>query len=452
MDINLIKANAATLQNEMQWLAQIIDTRITLYTGLPSKYKNIEELTPPDLSNNISPYAATIKEHSITYIERIVLLLALAPHIQPQLLDVLLVKNADYDKLFTEFGGVKGVNHCGFIPTGETAAFIIAINNFENRFILTNMFSEQHFFKKHGILNLSAAVANEPILSGTINITPEYLNCFTQGTTFKPNYNTNFPAKQLTTERKWEDLVLEDSIMDNVNEIKDWIQYGDILLNKWDMKAKIKPGFRSLFYGPPGTGKTFTATLIGKATGLYVYQIDLSMIVSKFIGETEKNLASLFDQAQNKNWILFFDEADALFGKRTQTSSSNDRYANQEVSYLLQRIEDFPGVVILATNLKVNLDEAFSRRFQSMIYFPLPGAEQRKLLWHQAFSQHSVFEQGINIDEIAQKYEIAGGAIINISRYCSLKALKRNSQIILKKDIIMGIKREFLKEGKTVLG
>ena len=244
--------------------------------------------------------------------------------------------------------------------------------------------------------------------------------------------------------------MLEENILTEVNEIRDWIDYGPTLMNDWGMNKKIKPGFRTLFYGPPGTGKTLTASLLGKSSGLDVYRIDLSMVVSKFIGETEKNLANVFDQAENKNWILFFDEADALFGKRTQTSSSNDRHANQEVSYLLQRVEDFPGVVILATNLKANLDDAFSRRFQSMIYFPIPGPEQRKRLWKQVFSEESTLEEDFDLDEIAIKYELAGGAIINVSRYSSMKALKRGSNIILKKDIIEGIRKEFGKEGKIV--
>ena len=175
------------------------------------------------------------------------------------------------------------------------------------------------------------------------------------------------------------------------------------------------------------------------------------MVVSKFIGETEKNLSNIFTQAENKNWILFFDEADALFGKRTQTSSSNDRYANQEVAYLLQRIEDFPGVVILATNLKANLDEAFSRRFQSMIYFPVPTADHRKKLWAQSFSDKFVMEAELDLNDISKKYEMAGGAIINVARYCSLMALKRGSPGILKKDLLKGIRKEFAKEGKIVV-
>ena len=111
------------------------------------------------------------------------------------------------------------------------------------------------------------------------------------------------------------------------------------------------------------------------------FRIDHYMIVSKYIGETEKNLANVFDQAENRNWILFFDEADALFGKRASTNTSNDRHSNQEIAYLLQRIEDFPGTVVLATNLKSNIDEAFSRRFQSIIYFPMPDQDLREVLW-----------------------------------------------------------------------
>ena len=232
-------------------------------------------------------------------------------------------------------------------------------------------------------------------------------------------------------------------------EIRDWLDYGEILLRDWGMARKLKPGFRALFHGPPGTGKTFTATLLGKSSGRDVYRIDLSMVVSKYIGETEKNLSKVFDQAEQKNWILFFDEADALFGKRTQTSSANDRYANQEVSYLLQRMEDFPGVVILATNLRANLDEAFSRRFQSMVYFPVPSSEQR-LLWRQSFPEKISLETGSDLPSLAERYELTGGAIMNVSRYVSLLAIKRGTTVITQKDILGGIRREFTKEGKTV--
>ena len=155
-------------------------------------------------------------------------------------------------------------------------------------------------------------------------------------------------------------------------------------------------------------------------------------------------------KAENTGWILFFDEADALFGKRTLTSSSNDRYANQEVSYLLQRIEDYPGIIILATNMKANMDEAFSRRFQSIIHFPMPGPEERLRLWRHAFPKHVTLDDDINLQTIADKYELAGGAIINIIRYALLKAVKRDNFGVMQQDLLNGIKRELAKDGKTV--
>lgn len=148
--------------------------------------------------------------------------------------------------------------------------------------------------------------------------------------------------------------------MAEIKEIETWLKYNDRLLEIWNLKGKIKPGYRVLFHGPPGTGKTLTACLLGKYTNRNVYRIDLSVVVSKYIGETEKNLSRLFDKADKKEWILFFDEADALFGKRTNVSDSHDKYANQEVSYLLQRIESHEGLIILASNMKSNLDTSLS--------------------------------------------------------------------------------------------
>lgn len=151
-----------------------------------------------------------------------------------------------------------------------------------------------------------------------------------------------------------------------------------------------------------------------------VYRVDLSMIVSKYIGETEKNLAGLFDLAENRNWILFFDEADALFGKRSSSNSSNDRHANQEVAYLLQRIEDFPGTIILATNLKSNIDEAFLRRFQSVVYFPIPTEELRSALWQSVLPKEWLGEDAERTIATAAQIELSGGMIVNIVRQAAI--------------------------------
>ncbi|MCA9485987.1 MAG: ATP-binding protein, partial [Nanoarchaeota archaeon] len=171
---------------------------------------------------------------------------------------------------------------------------------------------------------------------------------------------------------------------------------------------------------------------------------------SKYIGETEKNLANLFAKAENKDWILFFDEADALFGKRTNVRDAHDKYANQEVSYLLQRVESFNGLVILASNFKNNIDEAFSRRFQSIIYFPMPGPEERLALWKKGFPPAVQLDKKADLEAIATKYELSGAMIMNIVQYACLNALKRKESLILENDITSGIKKEFLKGGRMM--
>ena len=201
-------------------------------------------------------------------------------------------------------------------------------------------------------------------------------------------------------------------------------------MEEWGLSRILKAGYRSLFYGPPGTGKTLAATLLGKRNGMDVYRVDLSMIVSKYIGETEKNLAKVFDLAENRDWILFFDEADALFGKRTSTQTSNDRHANQEVAYLLQRIEDFPGTVILATNLRTNIDEAFARRFQSMVYFPMPDEYTRRELWEKMLPQAWTPQGRAEMIEKAATYELAGGAMTNVIRSCALHLFISGSSVL----------------------
>jgi len=236
--------------------------------------------------------------------------------------------------------------------------------------------------------------------------------------------------------------------MQQIKELEQWLQYNNTLMQDWGMSARLKKGYRVLFHGPPGTGKTLTASLLGKYTGRDVYKIDLSMVVSKYIGETEKNLENLFAKAETKNWILFFDEADALFGKRTGVRDAHDKYANQEVSYLLQRVEDFDGLVILASNMKNNIDDAFIRRFNAIIRFPLPDENDRAIIWKKSFPAEIGFYSDINVPELVKRYELSGGNIINVVHYACLKAIEKEEGVIYLEDVVKGIKREMHKEGK----
>ncbi len=441
--------NANVLQEEIKWLVKVFDTRLKIHFGHDCEYNDVSEITPPAHYSVNSYYADFIKHYNLSFEERVILALSLIPHIKPELLDVFLSNNSTTGLGFTEFGGVRNLSQPGFLPTGTTAIFVLAGEDLAKKFSCYKFFEAGHYFARHNILSLEAINAGEPYLNGVLKISKEFVDFFTTGYVQKPNFGIDFPARLINTSFEWDDLVLERLTSDQIMEIKTWIDYKDVLMNDWGLGIKLKPGYRSLFYGPPGTGKTLTACLLGKITGKDVYRIDLSTVVSKYIGETEKNLEKIFNQAEHKNWILFFDEADALFGKRTNISDAHDKFANQEVSYLLQRVEDFDGVVILSSNYKSNLDEAFTRRFQSIIHFPMPSQGERLKLWENSFSKINTFENDIDFEEISARYELSGGAIMNVIRYTSLMSLKRGSTQIKLSELEEGIRREYQKEGKT---
>lgn len=449
MEKEILMLNAACLEGEFQWLEQVMDARFQAYFT-PGTAAQFELPAPPDLSSDASAYARLVQHYAMQTAERLLLLLALAPHLKPQALDGFFMKNKLYERGYTEFGGINGLQHGGFIPTGETALFLLAADGLSLRVQLMALFDESHYFFRHNLVKLEGAPPREPFLSGALVPSQELLAYFTSPDgEYRPKFSAQFPAKRVETPLGWEDLVLDPHTLEELDEIQVWLEHHTTLLKDWNLERSIKRGYRALFYGPPGTGKTMTAALIGKSTGYEVYCIDLSQVVSKYIGETEKNLAGIFDRAENSRWILFFDEADALFGKRSTTKDAKDRYANQEVAYLLQRIEDFPGVVILATNFKGNVDDAFARRFQSMVYFPMPNPEQRLLLWRKAFSGPLPISPDINWEAIARQYELAGGAIINVLRSCALAAVQRVPALVTGEDVKRGILKELRKEGKV---
>lgn len=447
---NTVSINAETIERELAWFAEVVDVRLKLYFENECEYADIYEVTAPGPLHANSMYAGFLKHYNPSFEERILLMLALVPHIRPQMLDAFFVKNGNVDRGFTEFGGVKGQAHGGFLPTGETALFILAGEDLNRRFSLSYLFDNDHFFAHHGILKLEPAQGYDPHLSGVITVSKEILDFLTLGHARRPNFDKDFPAKRITTPMDWEDLVLEAHIFEQLGEIQAWMEFEQTIMHDWGMRKKLKPGYRAMFHGPPGTGKTLTACLLGKYTGREVYRIDLSMIVSKYIGETEKNLSKIFEQAEHKNWILFFDEADALFGKRTKVEDAHDRYANQEVSYLLQRIEDFEGIIILASNFITNIDDAFTRRFQTVISFPMPRPGERLHLWKKAIPEAVTLHEDINLQNIAGKYEISGGAMMNVVRYCLLMTLRRGQKLITLSDLEEGIRREYKKEGRSV--
>lgn len=440
--------NADIIEQDLQWLHTIIENRIKEYFDR-EKFP-YEEPKVPDIDTEGSFYAGFIRKNDLTIDERKIILLALAAEIKPEVLDDFLLNDKNLNKSFTVFGGIHSPKCNGFLPTIKTAFFLLGGNNFCKQVNVIHMLDRTHRLFTKNILSEINIESNEPRSSIPLCLSGNTLSQIFTGKNIQMEYSSDFPASGLSTFMEWDDLVLCESTKQDLKEILAWLNHGSKLINKLNMRKNIQPGFRTLFYGPSGTGKTTAVALIGKKVGKEVYRIDLSQIVSKYIGETEKNLEKIFRVAQERDWILFFDEADALFGKRTNISNSNDRFANQETAYLLQRIEAINNLVILASNMKKNVDKAFTRRFQSVVYFPIPEQDERKRLWEGTFTQDIVLDDEINLDDISSKYNIAGGSIVNVVRYATLMALANDSVFISKKDLMDGIRREYNKEGKTV--
>lgn len=438
--------NYEAIRQYMQLLDEYIRQQLEKYFRPPVKGK-AEVIELVEIKSPSAAISIFIKQNKLSKQELLVLLMALMPHFKPDFFDESVQKMLPASGDFPEIGGVRGKNFRGFLPTGETALFFLSGTNLEKRMHYQRIFGNEHLFAKQAVLWLEEVPAGEPAMSGRIILSAEYLELFTTGTNSHPKLSMEFPAQYINTAMEWADLVLDDSTFQQIYDLEKWVLHNRVLMNDWGMSNKLKPGYRALFHGPPGTGKTLTATLLGKYTGKDVFRIDLSMVVSKFIGETEKNLSQLFNRAENKNWILFFDEADALFSKRTNVRDAHDKYANQEAAYLLQRIENFNGLVILATNFKNNIDEAFIRRFQSVVQFHTPGVAERLQLWTKTFPEKALLDKNVDFAAIAKKFEMTGSSILSVVQYCCLQAIS-NIAIITNDAIIDGIRREYVKEGK----
>ena len=258
-------------------------------------------------------------------------------------------------------------------------------------------------------------------------------------------------ARKVTPKYEWQDIVLPADRLEQLREICNHVKYRDRVYSDWgfDRKLSLGQGLSVLFAGPSGTGKTMAAEIIAGELGLDLYKIDLSTVVSKYIGETEKNLSRIFTEAETSNSILFFDEADALFGKRSEVKDSHDRYANIEIGYLLQRMEEYEGVVILATNFRKNMDEAFVRRLHFTVEFPFPTEEDRRRIWQGVLPSDAPRDIGLDLEFLARRFQVTGGNIRNIALAGAFLAADANG-VVGMPHLLRATQREYQKMGKVV--
>jgi len=256
-------------------------------------------------------------------------------------------------------------------------------------------------------------------------------------------------ARKIDPKYCWKNIVLPQNQMQQLRELTNQVKYKQIVMGDWGFANKLSlgQGLNALFSGLSGTGKTMAAEVIANELGLDMYKIDLSAVVSKYIGETEKNLNRVFTEAEHSNAILFFDEADALLGKRSEVKDAHDRYANIEIAYLLQKMEEYKGITILATNLKQNIDEAFTRRIRFIIDFPFPEASYRFRIWRGIWPKQTPIAAGVNLEFMARKFELTGGNIRNIALTAAFYAASDGLTVTME-HLTMATRREFQKMGK----
>jgi SpoVK/Ycf46/Vps4 family AAA+-type ATPase len=259
-------------------------------------------------------------------------------------------------------------------------------------------------------------------------------------------------AQKITARQCWQDIVLPSDRMQQLREIYNAAKYGPRVFEEWGFGKKLSlgKGISALFRGPSGTGKTMAAEIIAGELGQDLYKIDLSSVVSKYIGETEKNLSRIFSEAESANAILFFDEADALFGKRSEVRDAHDRYANIETGYLLQRMEAYEGVAILATNLGKNMDEAFTRRLHFIVDFPFPDERDRREIWNRIFPAETPCSRNVDYDLMARRFEFAGGNIKNVALAAAFMAAANGGEVSID-HLLNASRREYQKMGKVII-
>jgi len=298
-----------------------------------------------------------------------------------------------------------------------------------------------------GQINDALVVArNRARLRGKEIITADDLH---RGCRAQSNQKLSATARRLTPRHSWRDIILPAKELAQLREVCAQLRYRQKVYGEWGFgnKGSLSKGLCVFFYGPSGTGKTTAVEILADELQLEAYKIDLSTVVSKYIGETEKNLSTIFREAETSNAILFFDEADALFGKRSEVKDAHDRYANIEINYLLQRMEEFEGMVVLASNLRKNIDDAFFRRMHFAIEFPFPDEADRYRIWKQHFPPTAPVADDIDFNFLANRLNITGGNIKNIVVNAAFLAAA-NSGVINMKHVVRAARREYEKIGR----
>ncbi|MFI6567440.1 ATP-binding protein [Streptomyces sp. NPDC050534] len=431
-----VPAPVCELHAALEMLDALIQVRLEERRGGPCERRlSIDDDSEglPDVRRfgGTGPLAEIVAATGLSAAEAVILTAAVAPYADER-----------FDALYSMLTDRPGVAAL----TGEVARTLVA-RSFRSRLDAAVLLSSRGRLLTHGLLSLDPPGD----LSGVLRPDPQLL-AWVLGLPPQPHIATSdFPARPLTTVHTLDDVVLPATARARIDDLTARIAHRDVIVEEWGFGAHHDnaASLIALFHGPPGTGKTMTAAAIATSVGLPAYLVDLSALVSKYIGETEKALAKVFDRATRERCILVFDEADAVFGARTEVGDAHDRYANQEVSYLLSRIEQHAGIVVLTTNLVANIDSAFQRRIHVVVEFPEPGPGERERLWAMVAPARLPVDGGVDLAELAHRYPLTGAQIREATVDAAYLAAA-DGRIVTGEHLLTGIRRQYEKSGKSV--
>lgn len=431
--------NIACVSSELDWLVCRID-------NLLNKDSNVFLPLPPLKTG--TAYEKLVTENQLTDTDRVMLNLAFASTFKPSILApfALLFKTPEKQ---SRFCGLVKEETARFYPTVRTAIFLLAGDDEELIDYYLCHFNSRHRLFTSNILLTHSTKENNSFLEHELLFNEQFLPAILHGDAPGLDGDAGFPARKSNRTHTMSDVILDEKTM---TELKKLYRFARNMKKLWALPegGKYRQNFIGIFSGDPGTGKSHTAEAIGNELNLPVYKVNFAQLVSKYIGETEKNLERVFDRFSGQPNILFFDEAESIFSKRIEVKDSHDKHANNEQSFLLQKIEEYNGIVILATNvqnLSQYFDKAFQRRIRQIVTFNFPEHPERVRLWQNALGVPFRYEEGL-VDRLAKNYQFSGGGIYNIISEGIIEALDRGTEVITFDLLETAMIDEFKKTGR----
>lgn len=431
--------NTECISAQLSWLSQRIDNLLN---------KKLPELLPLPALDEQTPYGKLVAEHNLGEADRTMLNLAFAATFKPSVL-------APFQVLFNDpqqsslFGGIFHEEYGQFYPTIRTAIYLLAGDDEEKMDYYLCYFSRRNKLFTSNLLLTHAPEGCKTFLDSQVIFNDQFISTILHGEAPSLDGDAGFPAKRGKRTHTMKDVILDQKTVKDLEKLH---RFARNMKQLWSLpdSARYRQNFIGIFSGDPGTGKSHTAEAIGNELNLPVYKVNFAQMVSKYIGETEKNLERVFDRFSGQPSILFFDEAESIFSKRIEVKDSHDKHSNNEQSFLLQKIEEYNGIVILATNvqnLSQYFDKAFQRRIRQIVTFAFPEYLERVRLWENALAAPFSYAEGL-VDRLAKNYQFSGGGIYNIISEGVIEALDKQTTVLTFELLEQALMDEFKKTGR----